>query len=59
MSALKFTELQKHRLEQARRDMSEVLREIKQKPLKGKALFVMKDLEHAVSYLEVVTACIS
>lgn len=52
---MKLTELQKHKLSAARDDMTTVLNEIKRKPLKGKSLQFMKDLEGAVQVMECLT----
>ena len=52
MNILKLTEVQKHRLREALRDSSEVLREIKQHRLSGEALIDMKLLEESVQGLE-------
>ena len=52
MKKLALNEVQKHRLAVAHKEASDVLREIKQKPLDGKALSDMKVLEEAVQALE-------
>ncbi len=53
---MKLTELQRHKIDRAYENAGSVLREIKQKPLKGKQLRDMKILEAAVSSLE-ATLC--
>lgn len=50
---LKLTALQEHKARSAHQNASDVLREIKSKPLKGEALKDMKTLEEAVQCLEV------
>jgi hypothetical protein len=52
MKRLRFNEVQKLRLRQSLQNASEVLREIKQRPLEGEALATMKNLEEAVQTLE-------
>jgi hypothetical protein len=49
---MKFSELQKHEINESHAKASRILNEIKQKPLKGKALEEMKVLEVAVQHLE-------
>jgi hypothetical protein len=51
---MKLTELQLDRLRRSYQEASQVLREVKQKPLKGQALQDMKTLEGAVQSLEVL-----
>ncbi len=54
MKKLKLTDVQKHRLNSAYREASEVLREIKQQSLEGTALHDMKNLEEATIFMEAV-----
>ncbi len=54
MKKPKFTELQLHKLREAQRNLQDVLREVKAKPLKGEALAAMKTLEDAAVNLECV-----
>ena len=49
---MKTTEIHKHRIQMALNEASTVLREIKQKTLKGEDLKAMKTLEAAVQSLE-------
>lgn len=51
---MKLTPLQRHLIETSYNGASQVLQQIKQKPLKGKDLSDMKTLEAAVQHLEVV-----
>lgn len=55
MKKLNLTELQRHRIHEALRHASAVLREIKAKPLEGPALEQMKLLEVCVSEIEMFT----
>lgn len=50
---LKLTDIQKFQVDSAYRKAEEVLAQIKQKTLKGKALEDMKTLEGAVQHLEI------
>lgn len=50
----KLTEMQRHKLREANKNASDVLRELKAQELKGKALDRMKALEEAVGNIEVV-----
>lgn len=52
--SIKFTSVQKHKLANAHREASEVLREVKQKKLSVKKLEDMKILEEVVQNLEVL-----
>lgn len=52
MKKLKLTDVQKHRAMAAERELVDVLREIKQKPLEGPALHTMQQLEQSVQFLE-------
>ena len=51
---MRLTELQRHKLQEAHKNASDVLREVKQKKLRGKELENMKILEVAVQHLEVL-----
>lgn len=50
---MKLTELQRYKIERAYTNMCDVLREIKQRPLKGEAKNEMKTLEESAQCLEV------
>lgn len=50
---IKLTELQMHKIQMALNYASDVLRDIKKNPRKGKALADLKALEGAVAALEV------
>ena len=55
---MKLTDLQIHQIHEALSNSQTVLRQIKQKPLKGKALEEMHILESAVSSLEIFSMTI-
>lgn len=52
---MKLDRLNRHLLQQAQNNTTSVLREIKQKPLKGKDLQFMQSLEEVVQRLELLT----
>lgn len=49
---MKLTELQRHRVQEAIRHSTEVLRDVRRIPRKGKEQDELRELENAVSNLE-------
>ena len=56
---MKLNDIQKYKIQNSFRDLSQVLREIKKKELSPKQLVFMKQLEEAVQIIEVLESKIS
>lgn len=53
-SKIKLTELQVHKLQEGRRHISDVLKDIKSKPLAGADKRIMQSMEDAVNTVDLV-----